>query len=93
LSKVILEGYIVVPEPDLENIKSELPSHIKFTREEAGCLKFNVNQDQSDSCRFNVYEEFSSKEAFSLHQSRVQSSYWGEITKNVERYYQISEQG
>jgi (4S)-4-hydroxy-5-phosphonooxypentane-2,3-dione isomerase len=89
---VVLEGYIIVPESDLESVKDELVSHIKLTRGEVGCIKFVVNQDQDNSCRFNVYEEFTSKEAFNYHQNRVRDSYWGEITKNVQRHYQISEE-
>ncbi|WOX06132.1 putative quinol monooxygenase [Microbulbifer pacificus] len=93
MNKVILEGYIVVPESDLEIVKKELISHIQLTREEFGCEKFNVSQDKNNICRFNVYEEFSNKEAFAYHQQRVKSSHWGKVTKNVERHYQIFEQG
>ena len=92
MSTVVLEGYIIVRESDLESIKNELTNHIKLTRDEVGCLEFIVNQDENDSFRFNVYEEFLSKEAFDYHQDRVRNSFWGKITKNVERHYQVSEQ-
>jgi len=92
LSKIILQGHIVVPESDIEIVESELANHIELTREEAGCLKFTVEQDPNVTGRFNVYEEFSSREAFDYHQQRVRASYWGKVTKDVERHYKISEQ-
>jgi len=89
VSKVILEGFIEVPENDLELVRVELPNHIKLTRNENGCMIFDVNQDQENKCRFNVYEEFVNQESFDFHQKRVKLSRWGEITKNVKRNYNI----
>ena len=59
MSKVVLEGYIVVPESDLETVTSKLVRHIKLRTGEAGGITFVVNQDRDDSCRFNVYEDSS----------------------------------
>lgn len=93
MSKVILKGYILVPETDLLAVKKELPNHIDLTRNEVGCLVFEVSQDQENVNRFNVYEEFSSKDAFASHQERVRNSKWGEITVNVERRYEVKGDG
>ncbi|MFG6178928.1 putative quinol monooxygenase [Halomonas sp. THAF12] len=93
MPKIILEGYIVVPESELEIVRNELKSHINLTREEEGCLEFQVVQDECEKNRFHVYEEFKNQAAFQYHQERVQTSHWGEITKNVERHYQIHEGG
>ncbi len=87
--KVILKGHISVADEDLVHIKQALAQHISLTRAEVGCLVFEVQQDDADANRFNVYEEFSSQSAFAEHQNRVSQSYWGEITKNVSRHYQI----
>jgi len=50
MSKVILEGHIIVPDADLNAVKEELDNHIKLTREEDGCLIFNVTQDKMGLC-------------------------------------------
>lgn len=89
MSKIILSGYIIVPEPDLEAVQEKLPEHILKTREEEGCLVFNVDQDPADPCRFQVYEEFKNNAAFEFHQARVGASEWGEVTRNVKRHYMI----
>jgi len=90
LSKVILQGYILVPASDLDAVTSELENHQSLTLNENGCLTFRVTSDDNDRHRFNVYEEFISQEAFDEHQVRVMASRWGEVTLNVERYYEIS---
>lgn len=91
MSKVALSGYILVPATDLEAVLAELPNHIALTREEEGCLRFEVSQDQNDMQRFAVYEEFSTREAFQIHQARVAASRWGDITVNVERHYTVED--
>jgi (4S)-4-hydroxy-5-phosphonooxypentane-2,3-dione isomerase len=91
MSKVILRGFIIVPEPELDAIKQELPNHKRLTQEELGCLVFDVIQCKINPHRFDVYEEFVNKAAFDYHQERVQSSYWGKLSINVERHYEIFE--
>ncbi|MFV1874044.1 MAG: putative quinol monooxygenase [Oleiphilus sp.] len=90
MAKLSLKGFIIVSKNDLENVLNELPNHINLTRKEAGCLIFDVKQDEDDIYKFHVYEEFKNKESFEFHQSRVSNSSWGKITKNAERNYEIS---
>jgi len=90
LSKVILQGYILVLDDDLDNVEEALPEHIQLTKQEAGCLVFSVTKDEADPNRFNVYEEFADPEAFEKHQQRVRESRWGAITANVSRHYEVS---
>ncbi|RBW45720.1 antibiotic biosynthesis monooxygenase [Psychromonas sp. B3M02] len=90
MAKVILQGFIVIPDSELEIVKSELNTHKNLTLKESGCLIFIVTPDKINPNKFSVYEEFVSQEAFDYHQARVSSSNWGDITKNVERHYEIN---
>lgn len=87
--KIVLEGYIDVPEADIAAVRAELPNHIMLTRQEFGCLVFTVNQDPQCNTRFRVYEEFLSQEAFDAHQKRVSESQWGCVSAKAERSYSI----
>ena len=89
MSKVIVEGYILVSDEDMEIVEVELPIHAYLTKNEQGCITFNVTKDKVDKHRFNVYEVFNSATAFEYHQNRIKDSRWGAITKNVIRNYQI----
>ncbi len=88
-SKVILSGYILVPEDDFQAVRDALPQHIDLTRAEPGNLTFRVTQDSVNPLRFNVYEEFIDQAAFEAHQERTQNSTWGVITQKVERCYEV----
>jgi quinol monooxygenase YgiN len=90
LAKVILKGFIIVPDSDLEVVKAELIIHKDLTLNETGCSIFTVTPDEVNLNKFNVYEEFVDQAAFDNHQARVKSSKWGDVTQNVERHYQIS---
>ena len=59
MAKVMLRGYMEVPGSDLAAVTRELPTHIRLTREEEGCVVFDVVKDPGIPNRFNVYEEFS----------------------------------
>ncbi len=88
--KITLQGYIEVPENRLASIRAALPRHISLTRQEPGCLTFNVTENPEISGRFDVYEEFSDKQAFDAHQQRGAKSEWADITRGIPRHYRIS---
>ncbi|MDO6718953.1 antibiotic biosynthesis monooxygenase [Psychrosphaera sp. 1_MG-2023] len=90
LKKVILQGYIIIPDADLKEVNSELDLHIKLTLGEPGCLIFEVIHDQQNPNKLHVYEEFVDEHAFEYHQNRVKSSKWGKVTTRVERHYKIT---
>jgi quinol monooxygenase YgiN len=85
-----LEGYVLVADSDLAAVKRELANHIQLTRQEKGCLAFEVSQDNENKNRFNVYEEFTSQGAFKLHQQRVSSTEWGKVSSRLEKHYKTN---
>ena len=87
--KVVLTGYIKVPVSELESVKQHLNSHVASTRDEPGCIEFDVEQREENPCIFDVYEEFEDSNSFIAHQERTKNSVWAEVTKNVERVYRI----
>ena len=89
MKKVILKGFIIVPTADLPAVKKALISHKELTRNEPGCLMFNVTQSEFNLNRFDVYEEFIDRTAFEKHQTRVENSAWGRASANVQRHYEI----
>ncbi|WP_232824732.1 putative quinol monooxygenase [Algibacillus agarilyticus] len=85
-----IQGYILIPSLALASIKHELILHTKLTKQEPGCLKFEVTPDKTQPNKLNVYEEFIDQCAFDQHQARVKTSQWGKMTTQVERHYQIT---
>lgn len=87
---ITLQGFIIVPREILEMVKTALIEHKRLTIQEPGCISFSVTQNQNNFCKFDVYEEFVDQTAFEQHQARVNYSDWGNVTKDVERHYQIN---
>jgi len=89
MDRVILKGHIIVPDDKLSTVQVALKTHIGLTREERGCIVFEVTQDSEDKNKFHVYEEFVDRESFAAHQERVNNSSWGEKSKGLVRSYEI----
>jgi len=90
LSKLILKGYIVVAEEDLAAIEAALSEHTELSKQEPGCLKFEIKQDPKNKHVFNVYEEFVDNDAFAAHKLRMKNTKWTAAAANVERHFEIS---
>lgn len=89
--QIVLTGYIDVPADRVAEVSAALPAHIALTREEPGCLSFDVTPDPDIPGRFNVAERFASRKDFDAHQSRMKSSPWAKITSGIARHYQVIE--
>lgn len=87
---VKLSGYLDVPDADIPLVEEHLPTHIKLSRAEGGCISFNVYADPENSNRFLVEEEFTTQAAFDDHQIRAKQSEWGRVTAHLNRKYRIS---
>ena len=81
-----------MPEADLEAVHAELPTHIRATREEPGCIAFDVAPSAADPCRFDVSEVFLDRAAFDEHQRRAGATRWAEVSARAQRHYEITEE-
>ena len=89
MGKVYLEGYLEVPPGSIEAVRAALPRHIALTRQEPGCLAFEVNQSPDEPTHFLVSEVFAGEEAFDAHQQRAGVSDWARVTAGMARHYTI----
>ncbi len=88
MSKVRLTGYIVIPENERCAVLDALKIHQALTKNEVGCLRFELSSDDNDACKFWLIEEFVDETAFLLHQERTRQSPWYQASINVARRYQ-----
>lgn len=87
---VILSGHLDVPDTDIEVVESHLPTHIRLSRAEDGCISFDVCVDPQNPNRYLVDEEFADQASFEAHQARVKASDWGRATAHLQRQYKIT---
>lgn len=82
-----LEGHIDVPADRVVKVSEALKEHIRLTREEEGCVFFNVDACSDIEGRFLVSEAFKDEAAFNAHQVKAGNSTWAEASKGVPRDY------
>ncbi|WP_394182080.1 putative quinol monooxygenase [Yoonia maritima] len=82
---VRLTGTIVIPADQLEDLVPLLEEHIVLTRQEPGCLHFDVTQDAETPELFHVSELFTCEDAFAAHQKNGAARRWGPASANLSR--------
>ncbi|MDI3337258.1 antibiotic biosynthesis monooxygenase [Defluviimonas aestuarii] len=92
MSRVHLTGFLICRSLDeAERIAPYLDEHIRLTRAEPGCLRFEVLRSHADPVRFAVSESYVDRTAFEAHQSRAAGTVWARVTKGIPREYEITE--
>lgn len=69
---------------------SLLPEHVRLSRAEPGCLRFDLWQDE-DPLIWHLSELFIDAEAFAAHQMRTEDSPWGRDSAGIGRNFQRQE--
>ncbi|MDJ0612219.1 MAG: putative quinol monooxygenase [Rhizobiaceae bacterium] len=82
-----LEGFIDVPGHRVDAVRAGLVDHIRLTREEAGCIFFEVTPSKDVPGRFLVSEAFVDEAAFKFHQERSGSSPWARVSEDIPRNF------
>ena len=86
---VILTGTLTCAGADAEIVRAALPEHIRLSRAEPGCIRFDVTEGAPGV--FHVSEEFTDHAAFEAHQTRTRASAWWDATQHIPRDFQISD--
>jgi quinol monooxygenase YgiN len=90
VSKILLTGTMTCAPSEVDGVLSLLPTHIRLSRAEPGCLQFDLWQDEVRPTEFHVTEVFRSEAAFQAHQARTQSSDWFRVTGHMARDFRKS---
>jgi quinol monooxygenase YgiN len=66
-NKLTIVAKIEAKKDKVDFIKNELLKLIQTTREEEGCLQYDLNQDKTDPSVFLFYENWESREQWRAH--------------------------
>ncbi len=72
---VVTVNVFVKPEA-VDSFVEATRDNARGSRQEAGCLRFDVLQSEDDPTRFFLYEVYRSKEAFGAHQTTEHYRRW-----------------
>ncbi|MDP3196311.1 putative quinol monooxygenase [Tabrizicola sp.] len=88
---ITVTGTLTCSTPDEAAIvRTCLPEHIRLSRAEPGCQKFNVDPTD-DPLVWRLDEVFADRKAFDAHQTRTRSSLWSQATADLKRDFRVEE--
>ena len=83
----MLSGVLICPDAEAAAaVRAHLPDHLRLTRAEPGCLRFDVTPT-ADPLVWSVSERFADRAAFVAHQARTAASAWAAATAGCRREY------
>ncbi len=69
-------------------VQQNLPEHLRLTRAEVGCLRFDVVA-RADGLTWQVDESFVDQPAFEAHQLRTKGTIWATATAGLRRDFKV----
>ncbi|MCU0912530.1 MAG: antibiotic biosynthesis monooxygenase [Rhodobacteraceae bacterium] len=91
MPKITVTGYLRARPEDRALIKRLLPEHIRLSRAEPGCLKFDVVASPTVADAWELDEAFVDRAAFEAHQACTRASAWGRETAHILRDVTVAE--
>ncbi len=67
MSKLTIVANITAKQDKIELVKSELLKLIDVTRAEAGCINYDLHQDNENPAHFLFFENWESRELWQAH--------------------------
>jgi quinol monooxygenase YgiN len=91
MPRIRVTGHLLATAADTPLIERLLPEHIRLSRAEPGCLKFEVVPSATVPFAWALDEAFTDRAAFEAHQTRTRASRWGRDTAHIARDFTVSE--
>lgn len=91
MPRITVTGYLRASAEDAALIRRLLPEHVRLSRAEPGCERFNVVASTSIAHALELDEAFTDRAAFEAHQARTRASAWGRETAHIVRDFEVRE--
>jgi len=82
----------IIARPDrIDLVKAELEKLVDITRSEAGCLQYDLHQDNDNPAHFLFYENWDSRELWQQHMNAPHLREYGKATAGAVDSFNLSE--
>ena len=82
---IVITGTIMCDAAQLDMFRAALDAHIRLSRAEPGCLRFEIRPAPDAPGTFLVAERFVDHAAFDAHTARTRASAWWAKTQHMAR--------
>lgn len=88
MAKLTITGNVLVKEGHVDFVRAELEKLIPTTRAEAGCIQYDLHQDNENPAYFMFYENWESRELWQTHMNAPHLTAYVEATEGaVEKFW------
>lgn len=88
MSKLTITGNIVAKADKIDLVKAELEKLIPITRDEEGCIQYDLHQDNENPAYFMFYENWESRELWQTHMNAPHLKAYMDATDGaVEKFW------
>ncbi|MEO0533385.1 MAG: putative quinol monooxygenase [Cyanobacteria bacterium P01_A01_bin.123] len=88
MSKLTITGNILADPNQIDLVKAELEKLVPITRAEAGCLQYDLHQDNENPAYFLFYENWESRELWQTHMNAPHMAAYMATTEGaVEKFW------
>ncbi|MEM8612272.1 MAG: putative quinol monooxygenase [Cyanobacteria bacterium P01_H01_bin.105] len=91
MSKLTIVAHIYAKADKVDFIKDELMKLIPITRAEAGCIQYDLHQDNEDPAHFLFYENWESRELWQTHMNAPHLTGYMETTDGAIEKFTLNE--
>ena len=91
MAKLTIVANIIANQGSVEQVKAELIKLIDITRAEAGCLQYDLHQDNANPAHFIFFENWSSRELWQEHMRAEHLADYLAATKGAVASFTVNE--
>lgn len=91
MAKLTIVARIVAASDKVELVRGELEKLVPITRAEAGCLQYDLHQDNDDPAVFLFYENWESRDLWQAHMSAPHLQAYGQATAGAVEAFELNE--
>ncbi|MEO0350729.1 MAG: putative quinol monooxygenase [Cyanobacteria bacterium P01_A01_bin.15] len=91
MSKLTIVAHIHAKTDKIDFIKAELVKLVPITRAEAGCIQYDLHQDNENPAHFLFYENWESRELWQTHMNAPHLTAYMETTDGAVETFTLNE--
>ncbi|MCL1066135.1 antibiotic biosynthesis monooxygenase [Shewanella olleyana] len=91
MTKLTIVANIIAKADKVELVKTELLKLIEITRAEAGCISYDLHQDNENPAHFMFYENWETRELWQTHMGNTHLEQYMAATEGAVEQFILNE--